>query len=95
MNLALDGKGFLYEQIARSLRLAILDGRLTAGSRLPSTRLLSQALKVSRKSVQEAYDLLCAEQLAVALAGSGTRVVDLGLKRATRTRVATTAPPPR
>jgi GntR family transcriptional regulator/MocR family aminotransferase len=95
MDLALDGKGFLYEQIARSLRLAILDGRLAPGSRLPSTRLLSQALKVSRKSVLEAYDLLCAEQLAVALAGSGTRVVDLGLKHATRIRVATTAPPSR
>jgi GntR family transcriptional regulator/MocR family aminotransferase len=95
MDLALDGKGFLYEQIARSLRMAILDGRLAPGSRLPSTRLLSQALKVSRKSVLEAYDLLCAEQLAVALAGSGTRVVDLGLKLATRIRAATTAAPSR
>jgi GntR family transcriptional regulator / MocR family aminotransferase len=95
MDLALDGKGFLYEQIARSLRLAILDGRLAPRSRLPSTRLLSKALKVSRKSVLEAYDLLCAEQLAVALAGSGTRVVDLDLKLAARIRVATTAPPSR
>jgi GntR family transcriptional regulator/MocR family aminotransferase len=92
MDLALDGEGFLYEQIARSLRLAILDGRLAAGTRLPSTRLLSQALKVSRKSVLEAYDLLCAEQLAVALAGSGTRVADPGLKLAARTRIAATAP---
>jgi GntR family transcriptional regulator / MocR family aminotransferase len=95
MDLALDGKGFLYEQIARSLKLAIVDGRLAPGSRLPSTRLLSQALKVSRKSVLEAYDLLCAEQLAVALTGSGTRVLDPGPKHGTRVRAATTAPPSR
>jgi GntR family transcriptional regulator/MocR family aminotransferase len=95
MDLTLDGKGFLYEQIARSLKVAILDGRLAAGSRLPSTRLLSQALKVSRKSVLEAYDLLCAEQLAVALAGSGTRVAELGSTLAARAHVVKAAPPSR
>jgi GntR family transcriptional regulator/MocR family aminotransferase len=95
MDLTLDGNGFLYEQIARGLKLAILDGRLPAGSRLPSTRLLSQALKVSRKSVLEAYDLLCAEQLTVARAGSGTRVAALGAELAARAHVVKAAPPSR
>lgn len=95
MELALDGKGFLYEQIARSLKVAILDGRLAAGTRLPSTRLLAQALKVSRKSVLEAYDLLCAEQLAVAIAGSATRVADTKSGLSARVRPLKVAPPSR
>jgi GntR family transcriptional regulator / MocR family aminotransferase len=93
MDLALDGKGFLYEQIARALKVAILEGRLTAGSRLPSTRLLSRTLQVSRKSVLEAYDLLCAEQLAVALVGSGTRVADFNSRLISPTRAARVKPP--
>jgi GntR family transcriptional regulator/MocR family aminotransferase len=95
MELALDGNGFLYEQIARSLRIAILDGRLVAGTRLPSTRLLAQALDVSRKSVLEAYDLLCAEQLAVAVAGSATRVADVRSGLAGGARPRKVAPPSR
>jgi GntR family transcriptional regulator/MocR family aminotransferase len=74
----MDKQGTLYEQIARSLKLNILGGRLVAGSRLPSTRALAIALGVSRKSVVEAYELLCAEQLVLARGGSGTRVADIG-----------------
>jgi GntR family transcriptional regulator/MocR family aminotransferase len=74
MNLDLDKQGTLYEQIARALKQAILEGELVAGSRLPSTRSLATALRVSRKPVIEAYELLCAEQVAVARTGSGTRV---------------------
>jgi DNA-binding transcriptional MocR family regulator len=74
MDLVLDGQGNLYEQVARALRRAILDGTLVAGSRLPSTRALAIALGISRKSIVDAYELICAEQLAVARAGSGTRV---------------------
>ncbi|HEX3914346.1 MAG TPA: PLP-dependent aminotransferase family protein [Steroidobacteraceae bacterium] len=74
MNLTLDGKGALYDQIARALKLEILEGRIAAGSKLPSTRVLATALGVSRKSVLQSYDLLCAEELAIARAGSGTRV---------------------
>jgi GntR family transcriptional regulator/MocR family aminotransferase len=78
MDLALDKQGALYGQIARALKRAILDGRLVAGSRLPSTRALAGALGVSRKSVVDAYELLCVEQLAVARGGSGTRVAKVG-----------------
>lgn len=74
MNLELDKQGTLYEQIARALKQAIRAGELVAGSRLPSTRSLATALRVSRKPVIEAYELLCAEQVAVARTGSGTRV---------------------
>jgi GntR family transcriptional regulator/MocR family aminotransferase len=74
MNLELDKQGTLYEQIARALKRAIREGELVAGSRLPSTRSLAMALQVSRKPVIEAYELLCAEQVAVARTGSGTRV---------------------
>ena len=77
MNLDLDKQGTLYEQIARALKQAIVQGELVAGSRLPSTRSLATALRVSRKPVIEAYELLCAEQVAVARTGSGTRVAGL------------------
>src|ERR1700744_5231458 len=74
MYLALDKKGTLYEQIARALKLEILGGRIAAGSKLPATRTLATALGVARKSVLQAYELLCAEELAIARGGSGPRV---------------------
>jgi GntR family transcriptional regulator/MocR family aminotransferase len=78
MYLTLDKKGTLYDQIARAIKLEILEGRIFAGTRLPSTRALATALGVSRKSVLQAYELLCAEELAIARAGSGTRVAKVG-----------------
>lgn len=77
MQLELDKSGTLYDQIARAIRLAILEGRLVAGNKLPATRTFASALGVSRKSVLQAYDLLCAEGLAIARKGSGTRVARL------------------
>ena len=74
MYLTLDKKGTLYDQIARAIKLEILEGRIVAGARLPSTRALATALGVARKSVLQAYELLCAEELAIARGGSGTRV---------------------
>jgi GntR family transcriptional regulator / MocR family aminotransferase len=78
MLLALDKRGTLYDQIARAIRVEILEGRIAAGSKLPSTRTLAIALGVSRKSVLQAYDLLCAEELAIGREGSGTRVGRMG-----------------
>ncbi|HEY2463872.1 MAG TPA: PLP-dependent aminotransferase family protein [Steroidobacteraceae bacterium] len=85
MYLTLDKKGTLYDQIARAIKLEILEGRIIAGARLPSTRVLATALGVARKSVLQAYELLCAEGLAIARAGSGTRVA----------KVSPATPPPR
>jgi len=78
MDFSFDGQGALYEQLARTLKRAILEGRFVAGSPLPATRTLARSLKISRNTVLGAYELLCAEQLAIARGGSGTRVADIG-----------------
>jgi GntR family transcriptional regulator / MocR family aminotransferase len=74
MYLQLDGKGELYRQLLRALKQAILDGRLAPGTRLPASRSLSAELGLSRNTVLAAYDLLCAEHLAIARRASGTYV---------------------
>jgi GntR family transcriptional regulator/MocR family aminotransferase len=76
MSLPLDGKGALFQQLARALKSEILDGRYPAGSRLPATRALATTLGISRNTVLTAYELLCAEQLASARPGTGTHVTD-------------------
>jgi GntR family transcriptional regulator/MocR family aminotransferase len=92
MDLGLDGQGALYEQLARALKRAILEGRFAAGSHLPATRELARMLRVSRNTVLSAYELLCAEQLAIARGGSGTRVADIGAPRARLARAPTARP---
>ena len=74
MFLQFDGNGALYAQLARALKRAILQGELRAGTALPATRVLAAELGVSRNTVLTAYEMLCAEQLAVARVGSGTFV---------------------
>lgn len=64
----------LYRQIYNQLRQAILEHRLGAGARLPSTRALASALGVSRNTVLKAYEALAADALLAARRGSGTRV---------------------
>jgi len=76
MQLQFDGLGTLYAQLARALKSAIEDGRFVAGKSLPSTRLLAQTLGVSRNTVVQAYEILCAEQLVETQGRSGTRVLD-------------------
>lgn len=71
---SLDGRGPRYEQIARAVKGAVLEGKLAPESRLPSTRVLAQALGVARKSVVEAYELLAIEGLIRARVGVGTVV---------------------
>jgi len=74
MNLSLDGRGTLYEQIARAIKGSILDGQLAGNARLPSTRALAVRLGVARKSVVEAYELLATEGLVTPRVGIGTVV---------------------
>jgi GntR family transcriptional regulator/MocR family aminotransferase len=74
MILLLDGQGLLYEQIARSIRIRILDGSFQTGMKLPSSRELALILKVSRRSVVDAYDLLATEGMVQPVAGAGTVV---------------------
>jgi GntR family transcriptional regulator/MocR family aminotransferase len=61
-------------QLSEQLRGAILDGRLSAGTRLSSTRSLAGSLGVSRNVVVAAYDELYAEGYIEGHHGSGTFV---------------------
>jgi DNA-binding FadR family transcriptional regulator len=63
----------MYRQIYNELRQAILEGKLAAGTRLPSTRDLARRLGVSRNTVLNAYEALAADALVIARKGSGTR----------------------
>jgi len=54
--------------------MAILDGRLRPGSRLPATRDLARAYGLSRATIVAAFDQLKAEGYVEGKAGSGTYV---------------------
>ena len=79
MHLQLDNQGPKHEQLARSLRQAIRSGQLQSGSKLPSTRILSENLGLSRNTVLRAYEQLRIERLGVMREGSGTYVSDVQL----------------
>jgi DNA-binding transcriptional regulator YhcF (GntR family) len=64
----------LYRQVYQQLRQAILEQKLPAGARLPSTRALARTLGVSRNTVLNAYEMLVADALLAARRGSGTHV---------------------
>ncbi|TDC61473.1 PLP-dependent aminotransferase family protein [Actinomadura sp. GC306] len=78
LHLPLDrSAGRLAAQIAAGFRAAVRSGRLTAGTRLPSTRDLARDLDVSRGVVVAAYEQLTAEGFLVARRGDGTRIAPL------------------
>lgn len=74
--LSLQGKLPLHRQLYEALRRAILDGKLTAGERLPSSRELTQDLNLSRNTVVAALSQLAVEGYLVSHVGSGTFVND-------------------
>jgi len=80
------GAGPLHRQIERGLREAIREGRLVAGSSLPSSRALARELDVSRGVVFEAYAQLAAEGYLVARRGGVTRVGEQRAASAPRAR---------
>ncbi|WP_107073118.1 PLP-dependent aminotransferase family protein [Streptomyces rubellomurinus] len=57
-----------------ALREAVQDGRLAAGTRLPSSRALGEDLGIARNTVVEAYGQLTAEGWLSSRQGSGTTV---------------------
>jgi GntR family transcriptional regulator / MocR family aminotransferase len=61
-------------QLQHELRTAIRAGRLVAGERLPSSRMLARELGVSRGLVIDSYQQLEAEGFLDTRAGSATRV---------------------
>jgi GntR family transcriptional regulator/MocR family aminotransferase len=66
----------LQQQIYASIRRAILEGVVGAGTRLPSSRALAADLGVSRTTTLHAVQQLQAEGYLTARRGSGTRVAD-------------------
>lgn len=64
----------MIRQAYGQIRQLILNGELPAGTRLPSSRELSERLGVSRNVILEAYDLLYAEGFTESKTGSGTYV---------------------
>ena len=68
----------LYEQLYQSIRDDIAAGRLPAGSRLPSKRVLAAHLGVSVVTVESAYAQLLAEGYAEARPRSGVCVCAIG-----------------
>ena len=67
----LNSKIHIYEQIYTYIKNEILEGRLTQGERLPSSRALALHLQISRSTVNLAYDQLLAEGYIEAMAYKG------------------------
>ena len=66
----------MHRRVYESLRQAILQHRLDAGDRLPSSRDLAAELGISRNTVMSAFNQLIAEGYVDASVGSGTYVSD-------------------
>jgi GntR family transcriptional regulator len=64
----------LYLQLARKLGQAIRDGRFQVDEALPSERVLSEAVEVSRVTVRKAIDRLVEQDLIVRRRGSGNYI---------------------
>ncbi|ASR36002.1 GntR family transcriptional regulator [Prauserella marina] len=62
--------------LAERLRIAVADGTLGPGTRLPATRVLADELAMARGTVVEAYRRLAEEGLLVTNRGGGTIVAD-------------------
>ncbi len=84
LHLALAAGGTRHAALETALRVAIRDGRLAAGTRLPSTRALAGDLGLARGTVVEAFAQLSAEGYLEARHGAGTWVADLSLAAASR-----------
>lgn len=72
-NLVLE-EGPIGSQVYHAIRKAILDGRLTSGSRLPSSRTLAEMMSISRNSVIAGFERLIDEGYLFTRRGAGTFV---------------------
>jgi DNA-binding transcriptional MocR family regulator len=61
-----------YRALADALRVAVADGRIPPGTRLPSERALTNALGLSRTTVTRAYDVLRETGYLASRQGSGS-----------------------
>lgn len=85
------GQG-LRSGLMEALREAVRTGRLTPGTRLPSSRVLAADLGVARNTVADAYAELVAEGWLTARQGSGTRVARRSAPRRTDPAAAPSRP---
>jgi GntR family transcriptional regulator/MocR family aminotransferase len=92
LHLDLSGAGPLNQQLARALKAAVLDGRLAPGTRVPASRELARALRVSRNTVVDAYEQLGAEGFLAGRVGAGTFVALRAAPRPPRPAAAPRAP---
>src|SRR5277367_1929077 len=81
--------GPLYQQIVDSIKREVLANRLTAGSALPSYRVLAEQLLVSLITVKRAYEELEREGITFSRQGLGTFVAARGNDRTRAERRAT------
>jgi len=65
-----------YRQIIQQIELAVLSGRLQAGSRLPTIRSLAIDLKINPNTIAKAYNELEIRGLVITQVGSGTYISD-------------------
>lgn len=80
IHITLQGHSDLSGQIYGQLRDGIIDGRLAAGERLPSTRDLAVQLGVSRKTTLDVFERLVSEGFLQSRPGDGTFVAN-GMQR--------------
>ena len=67
-------EGNIKESVYHTIRNAILDGRLNAGIKLPSTRALAEMMSISRNSVIAGFERLMDEGYLYSKQGSGTYI---------------------
>jgi GntR family transcriptional regulator len=65
-----------YKQLILQTEMAIADGRLSHGDRLPTVRSLAVALKINPNTVARAYSLMEVKGLVDTQQGSGTFISD-------------------
>jgi GntR family transcriptional repressor for pyruvate dehydrogenase complex len=70
----------LYEEMVGQLHRLIDDGKLKAGDRLPSERVLAETFRVSRSSVREAIKTLENEGMVISRPGSGTFITAVNVE---------------
>ncbi|MCM1990913.1 PLP-dependent aminotransferase family protein [Oceanirhabdus seepicola] len=69
-----------YIQLSDYIKNMIENGSLTAGSKLPSTRELSEELKIGRSTVLKSYEILEVEEYIFTIKGKGTFINELKIK---------------
>jgi molybdopterin-binding protein len=74
LQLGTDDPAPAYVQLERRVRLAVADGTLQPGDRLPSVRQLARRLNKATNTVGRAYAALAREGVIVARAGGGSEV---------------------